>query len=93
MLKREPYQEGKAVPKKTSKEIVRSMGVDETFADLHKIYKYHDEVERQALNEKYANLFAETKGDIEGRRKLKKELLKQLEEQQKKLNYKKNLIV
>ena len=63
----------KAVPKKTSKEIVRSMGVDETFADLHKIYKYYAEVEKQELNEKYANLFAETKGDIEGRRKMQDE--------------------
>ena len=63
----------KAVPKKTSREIVRSMGVDETFADLHKIYKYHDEVQRQALNEKYANLFAETKGDIEARSKMRDE--------------------
>ena len=86
MLKREPYQEGKAVPKKTSKEIVRSMGVDETFADLHKIYKYYDEVERQALNEKYANLFAETKGDIEGRRKLKKERSKDFLKLNNKLN-------
>ena len=64
---------GKAVPKKTAREIVINMDVDKTFADLHKIYKYHDEVERQALNEKYANLFAETKGDREARRKLKKE--------------------
>ena len=76
----------KAVPKKTSREIVRSMGVDETFADLHKIYKYHDEVQRQALNEKYANLFAETKGDIEGRRKLKKERSKDFLKLNNKLN-------
>jgi len=76
----------KAVPKKTSREIVRSMGVDETFADLHKIYKYHDEVQRQALNEKYANLFAETKGDIEGRRKMRDERSKDLLELETLLN-------
>jgi len=63
----------KAVPKKTSKEIVRSMGVDETFADLHKIYKYYAEVERQELIGKYENRWKETKGDIEGRRKMKEE--------------------
>jgi hypothetical protein len=37
MLKREPYQEGKAVPKKTAKEIVTSMDGDKLFSDLNDI--------------------------------------------------------
>tara|TARA_A100001391_G_scaffold126474_1_gene86492 strand:+ start:456 stop:1598 length:1143 start_codon:yes stop_codon:yes gene_type:complete len=57
---------------KTATEIIKSMDGDDLFFDLNNISDYYDNKRKEMVRE-YDTLFAETKGDIEGRRKLKEE--------------------
>jgi hypothetical protein len=72
MLKREPYQEGKAVPKKTAKEIVTSMDGDKLFSDLNDISDYYDSQRKKMVSE-YKTILAGPPLNASERRQLKEE--------------------